>query len=320
MRFPELRRNHVPRLLKSPWVFLPMLQVLQWIAVVVHAERHTNQSTTLVWLSVLVGLPIALYCVYRIAAAIGGRALGALAAAVWVVVPFAMYRLFDPRYRYQYAEQIVPRALGLTESGEFWTMVVLLVACLFTLRAVSRGRPQAYFAGLAAGIAGMVDAAGLLFVPAALAAFLVARRPRLLVAFAVGLTPGIIVVLARGTGGDVEAGNWNDLHHNGIFIREFFYSLRVLEYLPIAGALAIGRRSIPAMVLIGGWFLAFLAVQGTSSDVTDYTFWRAMLPSLPAYVLLASAIPLLVPAPRTFREIFVTGRSRRPRSRQPRPQ
>jgi hypothetical protein len=320
MRFPELRRPQVSRFLKSPWVFLSALQVVQWIAVLVHAERHTNQSTAFVWLSVLVGLPIALYCVYRIASTIGGRALGALAAFVWVVVPFAMYRLFDPRYRYQYIEQIVPRALGLTESGEFWTMVALLVACLFTLWALRRGRPRAYFAGLAAGIAGMVDAVGLLFVPAALAAFLAGRRPRLLVPFALGLAPGIIVVLARGTGGDVEAGNWNDLQHNGTFIREFFYSLRVLEYLPIAGALAIGRRSIPAMLLVGGWFLAFLAVQGTSSDVTNYTFWRAMLPSLPAYVLLASAIPLLVPAPRAFREVFLRGRWRRPRSRQPRPQ
>lgn len=299
------------RLVGSPWFFLPLLQVAQWVAVLVHAHRHPHESTLLVWLSVLVGAPLALFCVYRIASEIAGRRLGALSAVVWVVVPFAMYRLFDPRYRHVYIEQIVPRALGLTESGEFPVMVLLLVACLLTLRAIRRGRPRALLAGAAVGVAAMIDAAGLLFVPAAVAAFLAARRPRLLLAFALGLAPGIVVVLARGTGAGIEAGNWGDLKHNGIFIREFFYSLRVLEYLPIAGALAIGRRSIPAMLLVGGWFLAFLAVQGTSSDVADYTFWRPMLPALPAYVLLASAIPLLVPAPRAFREAFLSRRPRR---------
>lgn len=300
----------VPRALRNPWVVLPLLQAVQWAAVLVHAHRHANESTVLVWLCVLVGLPVALCCIYGIASAVGGRALGLLAASIWIVVPFAMVPLFDHRYRRVYVEQIVPRAVGLTESGEFPVMVVLLVACLLTLHAIRRGRPRALLAGAAVGVAAMIDPAGLLFVPAAVAAFLAARRPRLLLVFALGLLPGIVVVLARGTGTGIEAGNWGDLKHNGIFIREFFYSLRVLEYLPIAGALAIGRRSIPAMLLVGGWFLAFLAVQGTSSDVADYTFWRPMLPSLPAYVLLASAIPLLAPAPRAFRETFL---SRRPR-------
>lgn len=319
MRFRRPLRLRPPRFVRSPWVFLPALQTAQWLAVLAYAQGHTNESTALVWLSVVVGLPVALYCVYRIAASLGGRALGALAAVVWVTVPFAMYRLFDPRYRFQYAEQVVPRALGLTESGEFWVMVVLLVACLWTLRALGRGRPRAFFAGLAAAVGGMIDAAALLFVPAALGAFLLARRPRLLLAFALGLAPGIIVVLVRGTGDAIEAGSWDGLQHNRTFIREFFYSLRVLEYLPFAGALAVGRRSLPAMFLLGGWFFTFLAVQGTSSDVlNDYSFWRVMLPALPAYVLLTSALPLLVPAPRAFRDAFLAGRRRRPR--EPRPQ
>lgn len=308
MRPPRLRA------LRSPWVFLPLLQVAQWIAVAVWAHRFINQRTAFVFLAIVVGLPVALFCVYRLASAVGGRSLGALAALVWVAAPFAMTTLFDPRYRYQYENQIVPRALGLTESGEFPTMVMLLVACLFTLRALRRGRPRAWLAGLAAGIAGMIDAAGLLFVPAALLAFLAARRPRLVVAFALGLLPGIVVVLARGTGDGVGFGSWHQLHQNGIFIREYFYSLRVLEWLPIAGILAIGRRSIPAALLIGGWFGAFFFIQGSSSAVTDYSFWRFMLPSLPAYVLLASSIPLLVPAPRAFRDIVLPTRFRAPRA------
>jgi hypothetical protein len=307
MRFPK-----TPRALRSPWVFLPGLQLVQWAAVLLHAHRHSNQSTAFVWLAVLLGLPIALVCIYRIAAALGGRGLGALAAFAWVVVPFAMVPLFDPRYRYQYQNLILPRALGLTESGEFPTMIVLLLACLFAVRALRDGHTRALLAGLAAGAAGMIDAAGLLFVPAALLAFVAARRPRLLIAFAVGLLPGIVVVLARGTGDAVGFGSWHQFQQNGIFIREFFYSLRVLEWLPIAGFLAVSRKSIPAALLIGGWLAMFLFIQGTSSDIVPtYSFWQKMLPAYPAYVLLAAAIPLLVPAPRAFREVFLTRASRR---------
>lgn len=307
MRFPKGLRAF-----RSPWAFLPGLQVVQWAAILVHAHRHSNQSTAFVWIAVLVGLPIALFCIYRIASEIGGHGLGALAAFAWVAVPFAMVPLFDPRYRYQYQNQILPRALGLTESGEFPTMVVLLVACLFALKALRGGRPRALLAGLATGVAAMIDARGLLFVPAVLLALVAARRPRLLIAFGVGLAPGIVVVLTRHTGDAVGFGTWEQLHQNGIFVREFFYSLRVLEWLPIAGFLAVARRSIPAALLMGGWFLMFLLIEGSSSAVTDYTFWPAMLPSFPAYVLLAAAIPLLVPAPRAFREVFFARASRRP--------
>ena len=298
------------RALRRPWVFLPVLQLLQWVGVLVWAHKHTNQSTAFVWLAVLVGLPVALISMYRLGSLVGGRRLGAFAAALWVVVPFAMQRLFDPRYRYQYSNQIVPRALGLTESGEFVVMVLLLAACVWTAIALRRGTPRAWLAGLVTGVAGMVDAAGLLYVPAALLAFLAVRRPRQIVAFGLGLVPGIVVVLARGTGRAVEFGSWHEIHHNFIFVREFFYSLRVLEWLPIAGCLAVCRRSIPIALLVGAWFTAFLLIQGSSSDVNDYSFWRVLLPAFPAYVLLTAAIPLLVPAPRAFREIVLPSRFR----------
>jgi hypothetical protein len=305
MRFPKAFRA-----LGSPWVFLPVLQVVQWIAVLAYRRHHTHQSTAFVWLMVLVGLPVALFCVYRIASALGGRWLGLLASVVWVVVPYAMIHLFDPRYRVTYENRIVPRAIGLTESGEFPTMVVLLVACLLALRALRGGRPRAFLGGLAAGAAAMVDAAGLLFVPAVLVALVGAGRRRLLISFALGLLPGVVVVLSRHTGDAIAFGSWHQLKQNGIFIREFFYSLRIVEYLPIAGFLALARRSIPAALLIGGWFATFLFIQGSASAVADYTFWRPMLPALPAYVLLASALPLLVPAPRAFRETFFPTRPR----------
>ena len=45
------------------------------------------------------------------------------------------------------------------------------------------------------------------------------------------------------------------------------------------------------------WFVAFLLVKGTAEDsnVQDASFFRLMMPSFPAVVLLLAAIPLLVP-------------------------
>jgi hypothetical protein len=313
MQFPSIPRSL--RIVGSPWVFLPALQLVQWLLVFGYSRHHTHQSTAFVALLVLVGLPVALFCVYRIAAIVGGRWLGALAAVVWVVVPFAMIPLFDARYRFTYENQIVPRAVGLTESGEFPTMVLLLVSCLLILLTLRDGRTWALVSGVAVAVAAMVDASALLIVPAALLALLAAGRRRLLVPFALGLLPGIVVVLARGTGDAVAFGSWHQFHENGIFIREFFYSLRFLEWLPIAGILAVGRRSIPAALLIGGWLGAFVFIQGSSSAVADYTFWRPMLPALPAYVLLSASIPLLVPAPRAFLQTFFPNRPRARRAR-----
>ena len=296
-------------LIRRRWFVLPALQLLQWLCVLVFARDHRHEWTALTAACVLVGLPVALWCVWRLASELGGWMLGAFAAAVWVLHPFLAIPAFDSRYRHRYTQEIVPRALGIVESGEFPAMVLLLVAAVLCVRSYRRGgRVAALLAGLAAGAAAMVDAAALLFVPAALVGLAVSRRPPRLLAFALGLAPALVVVLARGTGKSIEAGNWDDLEHNFTFIREYFYSLRVLEWLPVAGVVAIARRSFPTAILVGGWLFAFLAVQGSSSDVLDGSFYRVMLPALPAYVLLAASIPLLIPAPRTFRRTVLARR------------
>ncbi|MBA2359020.1 MAG: hypothetical protein H0V84_11415 [Actinobacteria bacterium] len=297
-------------LLRRRFVVLAALQVVQWAAILLHASRHRNDSSAFVWGCVLVGLPIALGCVYRIGAGLGGHWLGAFAGLVWVAAPFAVIPLYDPRYRFRYTDEILPRALGLTESGEFPAMVLLLLAALSTFRALRHGRFRALAAGLAAGGAALVDASALLFAPAALVALVAARRPRHALTLAVGLLPALVVVLVRGSAEGLEPGNWDGLAHNFTFVREFFYSLRVLEWLPLAGAIAIARRSLPAALLVAGWFFTFLGVQGSSSDVLDGSFYRTMLPALPAYCLLAASIPLLAPAPRRFRETVLVRRRR----------
>ena len=81
-------------------------------------------------------------------------------------------------------------------------------------------------------------------------------------------------------------------------LREFFWSARVAQWAPIAGALAVLRVGrTPIAALLAGWLAAFLVVKGFSprADIQANTFWRLLMPAWPAYLLLFASIPLLVP-------------------------
>ena len=80
-------------------------------------------------------------------------------------------------------------------------------------------------------------------------------------------------------------------------MQEFFWSVRILQWLPVAGVIGVARRSIPLALLIGIWFGAYLVALGGDPDNTigGGTFLTVLVPALPAYLLLAAAIPLLAP-------------------------
>ena len=87
----------------------------------------------------------------------------------------------------------LPSALGLTALGDFPSMVTLLVSAYFILRSVTtRAGVDAVAAGLAAGLALTIKPANLLFLPASIVAYAIARRPRALAVFAAALLPGLI--------------------------------------------------------------------------------------------------------------------------------
>jgi hypothetical protein len=82
--------------------------------------------------------------------------------------------------------------------------------------------------------------------------------------------------------------------------------VRPLEFVPLAGLLAIGRRSWPKSVLVFGWFITFLLVKGTDdkANIEDASFFRLLMPSFPAFLLLLASIPLLVPTFSWTRRVF----------------
>jgi len=303
------------------WSYL--LMPIMWIT----GPTYVQALPPLVLLQVLVLGPIALLCVYGIAARIGGRLLGYWASLLWVVAPFASIPLFVDRYQERWAEHFLPQALGLTAMPDFPSTVLALAAALFVVRSLSPGHlTDAVFAGVLLGASAALKPPNLLIALGVGLAYVAARRWREGLACAASVVPALVVLVAwkyRGLGevpafaleharvaagsGPLAAGLDLDRYFDLDFdhwrtqmdqLREFFWSARLAQWAPLAGLLAVLRvRRGAIAALLGGWLAAFVVVKGFSprADIQANTFWRLLMPAWPAYLLLFASIPLLIP-------------------------
>ena len=301
----------------------PTAQVpITWVT----GPTYVQALPPLVIAQVLVLGPIALLCLYGIAARIGGRLLGYWAAVLWVLAPFVSIPLFVDRYQERWAEHFLPQALGLTAMADFPSMVVTLAAVLFVVRSLSPERmTDAILAGLLLGAAAALKPPNLLVAVGVALAYIVARRwleglacgaaavPALLVLFywkfkGLGEVPAFALEQTQLAAGSVPAADfqfhryfdldWEHWHTQMDQLREFFWSARLVQWAPFAGLAAVLRvRRWPIAALLAGWLAAFLLVKGfsTRADIQANTFWRLLMPAWPAYLLLFASIPLLTP-------------------------
>ncbi len=145
----------------------------------VTGPTYVQALPVIVVLNVLVLGPIALLCIYGIAARIGGRLLGYWAALLWVIAPFAAIPLFTDRYQERWAEHFLPQALGLTAMPDYPSMVLVLASAFFLVRSLSPDRlTDAMLAGVLLGAAGAMKPPNLLMGFGAALAYVVARRWR----------------------------------------------------------------------------------------------------------------------------------------------
>jgi hypothetical protein len=280
----------------------------------------------IVLLNTLVLLPVALLCVYGIAARIAGRLFGYWAAVMWIVVPYLGVVFVEPGYHQKYTELTLPQLLGLTSVPDFPATVALLVCAYFCLRALESSTWQAAAAaGLAAGYSIAVKPSNALFLVAPGLLF-IASRWRSLLPFAAGLAPAVLTLALwkyRGLGelaaapaqpvrlaggvGDLlhrihrpSLNSWEHLHQVLLGLREHFWAARVIEWLPLAGLAALLVRSRRGFLLVGSWFVAYLLAKGTyiPASVEDASFFRILMPAFPAYLVLAAAVVLLTPGVR----------------------
>jgi hypothetical protein len=300
-----------------------MLAPLTWIAG--SSSIELLPLTTILQVAVLG--PIATLSVYDIGSRLAGRLAGLWCAAVFVAAPFVAIPFFVDRYHDSWVDQVLPQALGLTQQADFPSVVAVLVAAAFTVRALEAGaQREALLAGTFAGVALALKPANALFLAAPAVAFVLARRWRHALLFAIALVPALVALtiwkarglgtvplfaqtsatLAAGFGEPVLAESWIERTFDIDFetwkqnmsnLREFTFSARIVQFLPLAGALAVARRSVPVAGLLLTWLLAYVVVKGSASVATieSGSYWRLVMPALPAFALLAAAVPLLVP-------------------------
>ncbi len=284
----------------------------------------------IVAVQVLLLLPLGLVAFYALVKRLLGPFMARVGALAWVVAPYAAIPLFVDRYHARWVDQTIPQLVGLTGMGDFATLVILTAAAYFVFRHLDDGDwESAALAGLLAGLAVGVKPSTGLFLAGPAAAFLLARRLPGAAAFAAGLAPALLTLALwkqRGLGyqplfateapvrAAVGSGlapelvgatgirryvdfDWGNLGHNLDLIREYFWSNRLVEWLPLAGAVGALRRSPPKAVLLAVWLAAYVVVKGTNrvSSVDTASFWRLLAPAWPAYLLLALSIVALVP-------------------------
>ena len=312
-----------------------MLLPLSWFA----GPNLVSALPAIVLLNTLILLPVALLCVYGIASRFAGRVFGYFAALSWIVLPYLGILFVEPGYHQKYTELTLPQLLGLTSVPDFPATVALLVSAYLCLRALdSPGWQAAATAGLAAGWSIAIKPSNSIFLVAPALLFVVERR-RALLLFAAGLAPALLVLALwkyRGLGELAAApaervrlaagidsllhrihspslNSWAHLQQVLDALREHFWASRVMEWLPVAGCVALLARTRRAFLLVASWFVVFLLAKGTyiPASVEDASFFRILMPAFPAYLLLASAVILLVPGVRPRPEPRPFGLDRR---------
>jgi hypothetical protein len=83
-------------------------------------------------------------------------------------------------------------------------------------------------------------------------------------------------------------------------LHEVFWSVRLVEWIVIAGAVGALRRAprLGAFLLV--WFVAYMVVKGSANvaSMSDLSYFRLVSPGIPAYVLLGASTVFLVPGTR----------------------
>jgi hypothetical protein len=91
--------------------------------------------------------------------------------------------------------------------------------------------------------------------------------------------------------------NWSHLAANVRDLQEVFWSIRLLEFVLVAGTIALIARARWKGVLVVAWFIGFAVIKATNveASVKTTSVYRYLLPAWPAWVLLVAAVVLLWP-------------------------
>jgi hypothetical protein len=303
------------------------LPVLTWPLALVFGPTVLPALPVIILFQVLVLGTLGVIGVYGIANHLGGRLFAAVAAFVWVLSPLVAEHFFYPRIRPQYQSIVLPQTVGLNNIADYPTMILCILIAWLVLRVLDYRRwNDVALAGILCGFLIAIKPSTGFFVPAPVVALLAARYWRETAGFVVAMIPALVTLaiwkqaglghiplfgapgvhLAAGTPLEGSIGgrinhyipfSWNGFTGNLAQIREYGWSLRVAEWVPVAGLIGAFRRSIPQALLLGIWCFDYLVLKGGTAGATVYSwaFFRFTMPGFPAYVLLACCIVFALP-------------------------
>ncbi|HEY1512843.1 MAG TPA: glycosyltransferase family 39 protein [Gaiellaceae bacterium] len=308
---------------------LPVLYA--WVPLVTGTTLLSGLPVIVVFQAVVL-VPLTVVLIWLVADRLFGRLYAWGATALWVAAPVLLvWGMRRHDYRAEFEQNfLAPHVYGLTNMADFPSVVLTLACAWATLRALDSDRTEDWvFAGLLAGVTLGVKPANSFFLVGVIVVLALSRRARGALVFAGALVPALVVLAIwkqRGLGhlpllaagqvheaaGPLVAASptryvpW-DFHHLGSELRDLmeeFWSVRLLEWIALAGTVAAIRRAPARGAFVVVWFAMFCVVKGSSNQasVTTTSYFRLTEPGFPAFVLLAAALAYLVPLGRTRTE------------------
>jgi hypothetical protein len=240
-----------------------------------------------------------LVLLYGVATAISGRLFAIGAALLWIVAPVLLlrfwiaggYPLVD--FATVFHEEFLPKAFGFDAREAVVAGCLLLGSGWLVVGQRGDRWPIGAAAGVTAGAAAFAHPRLWPALAAPVLAFAVARRPRAAAACGVVVAAGLgFLALTRGLPG-IHPG-WHRTGVNLDQLREFSWSRRLLEYLPLAGLVGLARKSAPAAAYFG-WLLLTAIIFPFGRVLNLLELLAAITPALAVYALLTASIVFLVP-------------------------
>jgi hypothetical protein len=297
-----------------PLVAVPALVALQLLAAASlgHGQGWHRSTGSVVVAACLLAAEVTL--VYAVMHLVAGRIPALFAGLVLVAGPVILARRYFQSgggtppidYRTVYRHDVLPTELGLVHRAGLVAACLLLgSALLLVVRTRLPVWSTAALGGAAAAAAALVFPHAWLVVAAPVAAMLVRRDARAVGATLVTAVVGLIALAVFREVPHVAFG-WHQMGRSLDSVREFTWSRRLLEYLPLAGVVGLARRSGPAAAFFAVVLVAAVILPlSRPLDLTAYLL--VIVPGIPAYWLLTASIPFLVP-----RTGMVAGRASAP--------